>query len=55
MGTELQKVFKTNGLTKIDGKGEAFDTALHEAMFEVPGDNPGTVAVVSRYGYMLYC
>lgn len=51
---ELQKVFKANGLTKIDGKGEAFDPVLHEALFEVPGDSPGTVAVVSRYGYMLH-
>lgn len=51
---ELQKVFSKNGLKKIDGKGEKFDPTLHEAMFEVEGDNPGIVAVVSRYGYMLH-
>ena len=51
---ELQKVFKKNGLTKIDGKGEKFDPSLHEALFEVVGDEAGTVAVVSRHGYMLH-
>lgn len=51
---ELQKVFKANGLIKINGEGEKFDPALHEAMFEVAGDHPGTVAVVSQKGYMLH-
>lgn len=51
---ELQKVFKTNGLTKMGGQGDVFDPGLHEAMFEVPGDKPGTVAVVSRCGYLLH-
>lgn len=51
---ELQKVFKTNGLTRIDGKGDKFDPALHESLFEVPGDESGTVAVVSRCGYLLH-
>lgn len=51
---ELQKVFKKNGLTKFDGKGDEFDPSLHEALFEVAGENAGTVAVVSRRGYMLH-
>ncbi len=51
---ELQKVFKKNGVVKVDGKGDKFDPAIHEALFEVPGDKPGTVAVVSRFGYMLH-
>ena len=51
---ELQKVFQKNGLKKVDGKGEQFDPSLHEALFEVPGDKPGTVAVVSRHGYLLH-
>ncbi len=51
---ELQKVLKTNGLTRMNGKGDKFDPALHEALFEVPGEKPGTVAVVSRPGYLLY-
>lgn len=51
---ELQKVFKTNGLTKVAGQGEQFNPSLHEAMFEVPGEKPDTVAVVSRSGYLLH-
>ncbi len=51
---ELQKVFKKSGVTKFDGEGDKFDPSIHEALFEVPGDNPGTVAVVSRHGYMLH-
>ena len=54
--SELQKVLKKNGLTRIDGEGDKFDPAIHEAMFEVAGDKDkaGTVAVVSRHGYMLH-
>ena len=52
--TELQKVFQRNGLEKMGGKGDQFDPTLHEAMFEVPGDKPGTVAEVSRCGYLLH-
>ena len=51
---ELQKVFKKNGVVKVTGKGNQFDPTIHEALFEVPGDNPGTVAIVSRFGYMLH-
>lgn len=52
--TELQKVFKKNGLQKIDPLGEVFDPLFHEAMFEVPGDKPGVVAAVSSVGYVLH-
>ena len=51
---ELQKVFSKNGLEKIDPVGEVFDPAFHEALFEVPGEEPGTVAVVSAVGYVLH-
>ena len=51
---ELQKVFSKNGLKKIDGVGENFDPNFHEALFELPGEKHGTVAVVSRVGYMLH-
>jgi len=51
---ELQKVLKKNGVMKMTGKGELFDPTIHEALFEVPGETPGMVAVVSRYGYMLH-
>ena len=51
---ELQKVLKNNGVTKIEAEGVKFDPSLHEALFEVVGDCPGTVAVVSRQGYLLH-
>ena len=50
---QLQKVFLKNGLTKIHTVGEVFDPKIHEALFEIPGKKPGTVAVVSRVGYLL--
>ena len=52
--SELQKVLSKNGLKKIDSIGECFDPTFHEALFEVPGDKPGTVGVVSRVGYVLH-
>ena len=51
---ELQKAFSKNGLTKINPVGEVFDPSFHEALFEVPGEKPGTIAVVSRVGYILH-
>ena len=50
---ELQKVLAKNGLSKIDTLGVTFDPNVHEAVFEVPGDEPGTIAAVSRVGYLL--
>lgn len=50
---QLQQVLAKNGVTKIDGIGNTFDPKIHEAVFEISGDNPGTVAVVSRVGYLL--
>ena len=50
---QLQKVLLKNGLTKIDAVGNMFDPKIHEALFEVTGKKPGTVAVVSRVGYLL--
>jgi molecular chaperone GrpE len=51
--TELQKVFKKYGLVRMDPLGELFDPHYHEALFQVPGDHPGTVATVSMPGYTL--
>ncbi len=51
---ELHKVITKNGLKKIEALGEVFDPTFHEALFEVPGEKPGTVAVVSRVGYSLH-
>ena len=50
---QLQKVLLKNGVTKIHTAGDVFDPKIHEALFEVHGNKPGTVAVVSRVGYLL--
>ena len=50
----MQKVFAKNKLVKIHpAGGEPFDPTLHEAMMEVDGDKPGTVAMVASTGYSL--
>ena len=51
--SELQKVFKKNGLVRIDPSGQLFDPNYHEALFEIPGEPPGTVASVTKVGYTL--
>ncbi len=51
---ELNKVMTKNGLQPINQDGVTFDPNIHEALFEVPGDKEGTVAVVSRVGYILH-
>ncbi len=51
---ELNKVMNKNGLTPIKEDGVIFDPNIHEALFEVPGEKEGTVAVVSRVGYILH-
>ena len=50
---QLQKVFKKNGLVRINPVGETFDPSVHEALFEVPGEKPGSIGVVSKVGYLL--
>jgi molecular chaperone GrpE len=51
---ELQKVLKKNGVDQINPLGQMFDPVYHEAMFEVEGDKPGTVAHVTMLGYTLH-
>ena len=51
---ELQKVLKKNGVDQIDPLGQMFNPVFHEAMFEVEGDKPGTVAHVTTLGYTLH-
>eukprot|EP00795_Rhopilema_esculentum_P010867 gene10867-19687_t len=55
-GTQLQKVFKTHGLEKLDPVGEKFDPNFHDALFmqPFPGKESGTVAVVTKIGYKLH-
>ena len=50
---EQQSSFKRHGLARIDPLGEQFDPNYHESMFEVPGDKPGSIAVVTKVGYTL--
>lgn len=50
---QLQKVLIRNGVTKIHTVGEVFDPKIHEALYEVPGEKPQTVAAVLRVGYLL--
>ena len=53
---QLQKVFKKNGLEKINPLDEKFDPYSHEALFQIPspGKEAGTVAVVEKVGYKLH-
>lgn len=53
--TQLQKVFKSHGLEKIDPVGEKFDPNFHDALFmqPFPEKESGTVAVVTKIGYKL--
>lgn len=53
--TQLQKVFKSHGVEKINPTGEKFDPNFHDAMFmqPFPEKEPGTVAVVTKIGYTL--
>ena len=51
---ELQKVLKKNGVDQINPLGQVFDPVFHEAVFEVEGEKPGTVAHVMMLGYTLH-
>lgn len=52
---QLQKVFKKNGLEKINPVNEKFDPYSHEALFQLafPDKDAGTVAIVEKVGYKL--
>lgn len=50
---QLQKIFKRNGLEKVDPEGEKFDPNRHEALYQVKGDKPGIVMDVTQVGYIL--
>jgi molecular chaperone GrpE len=51
---ELNEVLGSEGLTRIQAKGMAFDPNLHEAALELAGDEGGdpVVAEVLRPGYL---
>ena len=52
--TQLQKVFKSHGLEKVHPLNEKFDPNFHEALFQLPGEISGNVAVVQKTGYRLH-
>ena len=51
---QLQKIFKKNGLEKIEPLGQKFNPNFHEALYQVKGDKPGYVIDVTQIGYMLH-
>ena len=53
-GRELDSVFGRHGITKIEAMGEALDPNRHQAMMEVPSDQPaGTIVQEIQTGYMI--
>jgi molecular chaperone GrpE len=54
-GRELDKVFSSNGVTRIAAMGLPLDPHQHQAMLEVPNDSvaPGTVLQELQAGYMI--
>ncbi len=53
-GRELLRVFERNGITKIAALGEQLDPNKHQAMLEIPSDQPpGTIVQEMQAGYMI--
>ena len=53
-GRELDSVFGRHGITKIEALGEPLDPNRHQAMMEVPSDQPaGTIVQEIQTGYMI--
>jgi len=53
-GRELASVFQRHGLTKIAALGEQLDPNRHQAMLEVPSDQPpGTIVQEMQAGWMI--
>jgi molecular chaperone GrpE len=53
-GRELDSVFARHGITKIAAMGETLDPNRHQAMLEVPSDQPaGTIVQEMQSGYMI--
>ena len=53
-GRELAAVFQRNGITRIPAMGETLDPNKHQAMLEVPSDQPaGTIVQEMQGGYMI--
>lgn len=53
-GRELESVFSRHGIAKIAAMGEQLDPNRHQAMLEVPSDQPpGTIVQEMQAGYMI--
>ena len=53
-GRELARVFERHGITRIASVGEPLDPNKHQAMLEVPSDQPpGTIVQEMQAGYMI--
>ena len=53
-GRELDSVFARNGITRIAAMGETLDPNKHQAMMEMPSDQPaGTIVQEMQTGYMI--
>ena len=53
-GRELDSVFTRHGITRIEAMGQPLDPNRHQAMLELPSDQPaGTVVQEMQAGYML--
>ncbi len=51
---ELMGVFERNGITKISAMGQMLDPNKHQAMLEMPSDQPpGTIVQEMQPGYMI--
>ena len=53
-GRELTAVFARNGITRIESAGQMLDPNKHQAMMELPSDQPaGTIVQEMQAGYMI--
>ena len=53
-GRELDAVFARNDVTRIESVGQMLDPNRHQAMIEIPSDQPaGTVVQEMQGGYMI--
>lgn len=51
---ELNSVFERNGISRIESVGQTLDPNRHQAMLEMPSDQPpGTIVQEMQAGYMI--
>ena len=54
-GRELDKVFHSHGIVRVEAMGQKLDPHFHQAMIEVPDDKvePGTIVQEMQPGYTI--